>query len=54
MKTLTVETKALNNKLQKMMEQLVLANNNRRTGNKCQAGEKDNRQICYGYGMTSY
>ena len=26
---LTVETKALNDKMQKMMEQLVLANNNR-------------------------
>ena len=29
METLTVETKALNDKMQKMMEQLVLANNNR-------------------------
>lgn len=29
MKTLTVETKALNDKMQKMMEQLMLANNNR-------------------------
>ena len=29
METLTVEMKALNDKMQKMMEQLVLANNNR-------------------------
>ena len=29
METLTVETKALNDKMQQMMEQLVLANNNR-------------------------
>lgn len=29
METLTVETKALNDKMQKLMEQLVLANNNR-------------------------
>ena len=30
METLTDETRALNDKMQKMMEQLVLANNNRR------------------------
>ncbi len=29
METLTGETRALNDKMQKMMEQLVLANNNR-------------------------
>jgi len=38
METLTVEMKALNDKMQKMMEQLVLANNNR-------FGKKDKKNV---------
>ena len=45
METLTVETKALNDKMQKMIEQLVLANNNSFGRNT----EKmtDTNQICF-------
>lgn len=42
---LTVETKALNDKMQKMMEQLVLANNNR-FGRKTEK-MSDTNQICF-------
>ena len=45
METLTVETKALNDKMQKMMEQLVLANNNR-FGRKTEK-MSDTNQICF-------
>ena len=45
METLTVETKALNDKMQKMMEQLVLANNNR-FGRKTEK-MSDANQICF-------
>lgn len=57
METLTVETKALNDKMQIMMEQLVLANNNRfgRKTKKCliQTRKEDSWQTCHGYGRTS-
>lgn len=45
METLTVETKALNDKMQQMMEQLVLANNNR-FGRKTEK-MSDTNQICF-------
>ena len=45
METLTVEMKALNDKMQKMMEQLVLANNNR-FGRKTEK-MSDTNQICF-------
>ena len=45
METLTVETKALNDKMQKLMEQLVLANNNR-FGRKTEK-MSDTNQICF-------
>lgn len=45
METLTVEMKALNDKMQQMMEQLVLANNNR-FGRKTEK-MSDTNQICF-------
>ena len=45
METLTVETKALNDKMQQMMEQLVLVNNNR-FGRKTEK-MSDTNQICF-------
>ena len=45
METLTGETRALNDKMQKMMEQLVLANNNR-FGRKTEK-MSDTNQICF-------